>query len=164
MLKEKIQKDLNDALKSGEQVKRLVLGTLLSVIKNKELEKRTKLSKSVNDMAELEKQSILTDDEVVQAIASEIKKRKESVELYRQGAREELAQKEEVEIKILQDYMPEQLSEDKIREEVVAAIKSTGAAGPQDMGKVIGAVVGKFKGQVDGGTVSKIAKELLAKS
>jgi len=151
-------------LKSGEQVKRLVLGTLLSVIKNKELEKRTKLSKSVNDMAELEKQSILTDDEVVQAIASEIKKRKESVELYRQGAREELAQKEEVEIKILQDYMPEQLSEDKIREEVVAAIKSTGAAGPQDMGKVIGAVVGKFKGQVDGGTVSKIAKELLAKS
>jgi len=164
VLKEKIQKDLNDALKSGEQVKRLVLGTLLSVIKNKELEKRTKLSKSVNDMAELEKQSILTDDEVVQAIASEIKKRKESVELYRQGAREELAQKEEVEIKILQDYMPEQLSEDKIREEVVAAIKSTGAAGPQDMGKVIGAVVGKFKGQVDGGTVSKIAKELLAKS
>lgn len=151
-------------MKSGEQVKRLVLGTLLSVIKNKELEKRTKLSKSVNDMAELEKQSILTDDEVVQAIASEIKKRKESVELYRQGAREELAQKEEVEIKILQDYMPEQLSEDKIREEVVAAIKSTGAAGPQDMGKVIGAVVGKFKGQVDGGTVSKIAKELLAKS
>ncbi|PJE51303.1 MAG: glutamyl-tRNA amidotransferase [Candidatus Yanofskybacteria bacterium CG10_big_fil_rev_8_21_14_0_10_36_16] len=161
-LKEQIKKELNESLKTGDQAKRLVLSTLMSAVKNKEVEKRTKISKEVSDTTELEKQSQLTDEEMIQTIASEIKKRKESVELFKQGNREELAQKEQAEMEILQAYMPEQLSEDKVREEVKSAIDSVGASGPQDMGKVIGQVMGKFKGQVDGGLVSKIAKELLS--
>ena len=76
MLKEKIQKELGEALKAGEQLKRLVLSLLTAAIKNKELVKRQQLSKTINDVGELEKQSQLTDDEVLEVVSSEVKKRK----------------------------------------------------------------------------------------
>ncbi len=163
MLKEKLQKDLNESLRSGNQLKRLVLGMLMTSIKNKELAKRQQLSKTINDAVELEKQSQLADEDVIEAIAGEVKKRKEAIEQFRAGGREELAQKEKSEMDILMTYLPEQMPEEEIRTEVQKAITELGAAGPKDMGKVIGAVMAKLKGKADGGTVSKIVKELISK-
>ncbi|MBI4117193.1 MAG: GatB/YqeY domain-containing protein [Parcubacteria group bacterium] len=108
-LKEKIQEDLNSALKNREDLKRLVLGSLLSAIHNKEIEKRTARAREApsSGTEELEKASELTDEEIAKAIKSEIKKRKQANELYEKGGRPELAQKEKDEIEILLWYAPE---------------------------------------------------------
>ena len=164
MLKQQLQKELIEALKSGDQLKRLVLGGLLTAIKNKELAKRTQLSKKVSDTAELEKQSQLDDEEVLEVIASEVKKRKDSAEQFQNGGRKDLAEKEESETKILTAYLPQQMSEEEVRKEVREAISGTGAKTAKEIGKVISAVMSRVKGQADGGTVSRIVKELLSKS
>ena len=161
MLKQQLQNDLSGALKERNQLKRLVLGLLMTAIKNKELAKRQQLSKTVSGTGELEKQSQLTDEEVIGVIAGEVKKRKEAIEQFRAGGREELAQKEKSEMDILLTYLPAQLSEDEVRAEIQKTIAETGATGVKDMGRVIGAVMAKLKGRADGGLVSKIVKELL---
>ena len=161
MLKQQLQKDLNESLKSGNQLKRLVLGMVMTAIKNKELGKRQQLSKTVSDTGELEKQSQLTDEEIIEVVAGEVKKRKESVEQFKAGGREELAQKEKSEMDILLAYLPEQMGESEICAEIQKTISETGATSAKDVGKVIGAVMAKLKGRADGGMVSKIVKKLL---
>lgn len=161
MLKEHLKQELNQSLKSGNQIKRLVLGSLLTSVKNKELSKRIQLSKIISDESELEKQSQLNDEEVLETIASEVKKRKDSIEQFKIGNRADLVQKEESEIKILAPYLPQQLTEDEVKEKVKEAIASLNAKSPQDLGKVVGSVMAKIKGKADGGTVSRIAKECL---
>ncbi|MBI2063139.1 MAG: GatB/YqeY domain-containing protein [Candidatus Yanofskybacteria bacterium] len=160
-MKQQLQNDLNMALKEKDQLKRLVLGMLMTAVKNKELMKRQQLSKTISDAGELEKQSQLMDEEIIGVIGSEVKKRKEAMEQFKTGGRDDLAQKEKSELDILLTYLPEQLSEDGIRAEVQKTISELGAAGIKDMGKVIGAVMAKLKGKADGGAVSKIVKELL---
>ena len=120
---------------------------VLSAVKNKEIEKRSKL----------------TDEEIIDAISSEVKKRKESIESYEKGGREELAQKERDELKVLMEYMPEQMSEDEIRTEAKKAIAETGAKEIKEMGKVLGVLMPNLKGRADGQTVSRIVKEELQK-
>lgn len=162
MLKQQLQKELTEALKSGNQLKRLVLGTLITAVKNKELAKRGQIGKTTNDPKELEEKSQLTEEEVLEVITSEAKKRKDSVEQFQKGGRSDLAEKEKTEIEILMGYLPEQLSEEKIKNEIQRVIEETGATSQKEMGKVIGAVMAKLKGRADGGVVSKITKELLA--
>lgn len=108
-LKEKLQQDLNSALKSREDLKRVVLSSLLSAIHNKEIEKRTAEAKKKPELSieELAKSAELTDEEIIKIIKSEIKKRNQAIELYQRGKREELAQKEKNEIEILLNYAPE---------------------------------------------------------
>lgn len=151
MLKEKINSDIKDALKTGNAIKRLVLSLLQSAIKNKELQKRAKSGKAEE----------LDDDEILDVIYSEVKKRKESTESYEKGGRQEMAQKERDELNILMTYMPEQMSDDEIREEVKQAITETGAKDTKEMGKVLGILMPKLKGKADGQTVSRIVKEEL---
>lgn len=161
MLKQQLQNDLNKALKEKDQLKRLVLGMVMTAVKNKELMKRQQLSKTTSNVEELEKQSQLINEEVVGVIAGEVKKRKEAMEQFKIGGREELAQKEKSEMDILLTYLPEQMSEEEIRAEIQKTIKDLGAVGVKDMGKVIGTVMAKLKGRAEGGSVSKIVKELL---
>ncbi len=137
------------------------MSLLLTAIKNRELAKRQQLSKTITDITELEKQSQVTDDEVLEVVASETKKRKEAIEQFKVGGREDLAQKEKSEMDILAAYLPEQASEEEVRAEVQKTIADLNAQGPKDMGKVIGAVMAKLKGKAEGGMVSKIVKELL---
>ena len=102
MLKEKLQQDLKEALKSGDTQKRSVVGMVLAAVKNKEIEKHGELS----------------DDETIAVVSSEVKKRRDSVEQYEKGGRPELAEGTRKEIEILMAYMPEQMPEEQIREEV----------------------------------------------
>lgn len=147
MLKEKLQQDVKDALKSGDRKKRMVLGMVLSAIKNKEIEKRGELS----------------EEDIVAVIASEIKKRRDSLDQYQKGGRLDLAEQEKKEAEMLMAYMPEQMSEDEVRAEVKKAVSETGANNMKEMGKVIGAVMTKVKGKADGQIVSQMVKEELSK-
>ena len=106
-LKQKIQEDLTAALKAHEDLKRLVLGSLMSSIHNKEIEKRTAKAKEMPSASseELEEASRLTDEEITKVIEKEIKKRKDAIELYEKGHRPELAQKEKEEMNILLLYV-----------------------------------------------------------
>jgi uncharacterized protein len=162
MLKDQLQKDLTQSLKAGDQLKRSVLGMLMTAIQNRELNKRTQLSKTEKDLGELAIKSKLNDEEILEAIASEIKKRKESIEQFKAGNRPELAEKEAKEMAILSAYMPAQLSESEITSEIEKAIKESGAKDIKDMGKVIGLAMSKLKGKADGSTVSRIVKEKLS--
>ncbi|MEK7589268.1 MAG: GatB/YqeY domain-containing protein [Patescibacteria group bacterium] len=160
MLKERLLSDVKEALKAGDSKKRTVLNSLLSAIKNRELEKRSKLSKAgaTND---LENASLINDEEAIEVISSEIKKRREAIETYAQAGRPELAAQEQEELAVLIQYMPEQISDDAIRAEVKKVIAEMGL--PAQAGKVIGAVMPKVKGRADGQAVSRIVKEELEK-
>ena len=161
-LKEKINQDFKEAFKAKEELKVSVLRLLNSAIKNKETEKRTKLVRSgTQDEAVLVKESQLFDEEVLEVIGSEAKRRKDSIEQFKAGNRPEMAAQEETELKILSAYLPEQMGEDEVRKIVGETIKESGASGAQDLGKVMKVLMPKVKGKADGGMVNKIVKEEL---
>lgn len=149
-LKEKIKEDVKTAFKAGDSATRSTLNLLLSVIQNREIEKRTKTG-----------EPDLTDEEIIAAISTEIKKRKDAITQYEAAGRAELAAGEQAEADILMRYMPEQMSEDEIKKLIADAITSTGAAGPKDMGKVMGAISSKIKGRFDGSRANALVKEAL---
>ena len=142
-------------MKAGDQFLVGTLRLLLASIITKEKEKKYK--------EKLEGDAKLLDEEIIEVVSSEIKKRKDAIALYIQGKRPELAEREQKEIDILKKYLPEQLSADELRKLVEESIAKTGASEIKDMGKVMADLNPKIKGKSDGGEVSKIVKELLAK-
>ena len=162
-LKEKIQGNLQEALKAKEELKTSVLRLLLSSIATKETEKRTKIWKQKSELKteQLESESRLAQEEVIDVISSEIKKRRESIELFTKGGRQNLADKEKGELAVLQGYLPEQMPEEELKKIVKEAIAKTGAKEQKDMGKVMAELVPKIKGKADNSLVSKIVKESL---
>ena len=163
MLKEKILQNLNTALKEKKELELSVLRMLSAAVQNRESEKRTKLWKEKADLPseELEKKSKLTDEEVLEVISSEAKKRKESIEGFQKGKREDLVEKEKKELEILESYLPEQLSEEEIKKLVEEAVSKVGAKEMRDVGKVMQELMPKVKGRADGALISKIVKESL---
>lgn len=167
MLKEQIQNAINQAMKESNELICSTLRMLSAAIISKEKEKRYKVSKQKPGLNEegLIKESQLADEEIIEVISSEIKKRKDAIALYEKGNRQELADKEKKEIEILQKYLPEQLSEEEIKKLVKEAITKVG--GPKgypeikDMGKVMVELMSKVKGKADNSLVSKIVKESL---
>lgn len=162
-IREKLQQDVKEALKTGDSEKRVLLGMVLSAIKNKEFEKRAKLSKAETDAVKLEADSKLNDEEIIEVLSSEIKKRKEATESYTKGGRADLAEKEEKELAILMGYMPEQMSEDAIRAMVKKTLADLELKDIKDIGKAIGVIMAQVKGRADGTVVSRIVKEELQK-
>ncbi len=160
-LKERINEDLKTALKSGSNDTVSTLRFLSSVIKNKELEKRTKLSKESKPVAELEKLSELNDDETINVILGEIKKRKESIAQYEKGGRADLVEKETKELEIIKKYAPEEMSEEELRTVIKRKIDEIGSATMKDFGRLIGSVMAEVKGQAGGDIVKKIIEEEL---
>lgn len=172
MLKEKIQEEIKNAMRGGDELTTSTLRMLVASVISKEKEKRFKISKDLPAQAGkptlseegLIKESQLTDEEVLDVISSEVKKRRDAVALYEKGNRPELAKKEKDEIVILQKYLPEQLSEEDIKKLVADAIAKTGAKEIKEMGKVMAELNPKIKGKTDGSIVSKIVKDLLNKN
>jgi uncharacterized protein YqeY len=147
-LRERIQSEITAAMRSGDALRRDTLRMAESAIYN--AEKRDRRSYS--------------DDEVAAVLAREVKTRRESVEAFRKGAREDLATKEEAEIAILGGFLPEQLSEAEIASLVDEAVTATDAVGPRDMGKVMGWLAPRTKGRADGRLVSQLVSRTLAGS
>lgn len=148
MIKEKIQNDLKNAMISKDQKRLSTIRMLKSAIQYYEIQKGGAGYKA-------------TDEDVIEIVGREIKKRKESIELYERGGRQELADKEKYEIDILKSYMPEQLSEDEIKNLIDEAIQTTGSSTIQDIGKVMKVLSPKIKGKADAGEVSRLVKEKL---
>lgn len=147
MLLETIQQNLKQAMLSRVEVKVATLRLLISEIRN----------------AQIAKGHELTDEEIIDVIIKEVKKRKEAAVGFRQGNREEQALKEESELQILEEYLPDQMNDEELTNVVKTTITELGASGIGDMGKVIGAVMGKVKGKAAGERVSLIAKGILSK-
>jgi len=162
-IKEKIQEDIRQAMKSKDTIRVGVLRMLMAAVFNKEKEKRAKLSKTEEDLAKLDELSKLIDKEVMEVISSEAKKRRDSIEQYSKANRQDLIEQEEKELEIIKEYLPEQMSEEEVRKIVKEKITALGASGPQDTGKIMGALMPQFKGKVDGGMVSKVVQEELGK-
>jgi uncharacterized protein YqeY len=165
MLKQQIQNSVNEAMKAGNQFLVGTLRMLLASIITKEKERRYKISKEKPELAKdaLVKESELTDEQILEVVSVEIKKRKDAIALYQQGNRPELAEKEQQEIDILIKYLPEQLSPEVLRELVTESVKITGATEMKDMGKIMVDLSPKVKGRADNSEISKIVKELLSK-
>ncbi len=138
--------DLKKSIKVQDKEKLLVLRGLKTAIKNKQVELRQDL----------------TDDQILSVISSEVKKRKESIEKFTQGSRQDLVEKEEAEKKILSSYLPSQLSEKEIKEIITQAIEEISASSPKDLGRVMKSVMPKMAGRADGREVNRIARELLS--
>ncbi len=161
--KAKIQEDLMEAVKKREELEPLVLRQVSAAILNKEKEKRYKISKEKPELKgeELEKESQLIDEEVIDVIFSEVKKRKEAILEFTKGKREDLVNKEKKELEILEKYLPEQLSEEEIKKLAKEAIERVRATEPKDTGKVMAELMPKIKGKAEGSLVGKVVKELL---
>lgn len=145
--KQQILSDFTAAFKERDELKKAVLSDIKAEILVKEKSK-----------AGVEVDGAL----LVDIIKSMVKKRKEAAELYREGGRPELAEQEEKELAILQQYLPEQLSEEQVRE-VAQQVIAAGGFGAADFGKAMAAVMLELKGKAEGATVGKVVKELLAK-
>ena len=144
-LKDEIQSQMHLAMKSGEKVRLGALRLLTAAIKNREVEVGHELS----------------DDEVREIAGKEVKKRTESIEAFEAAGRTELVEKERAERDVLEPYAPARLDAGAVDALIDEAFAATSAAGPQDMGKVMGFIMGKAKGQVDGGLVQRKVKERL---
>lgn len=164
MLKERIKEDLKGAMKRRKETETSTLRMLLASVLNKEKEKRYRLTKEKPELEEneLEKESQLLDEEIIEVIFSEVKKRREAIVEFKKGEREDLAEKEKKEIEILKKYLPEQLSEQDIKKLAQEIIKKANIASPKDMGKVMAQLMPKVKGKADGSQVSRIVRELLS--
>ena len=145
-LRERIQSDITAAMRSGDALRRDTLRMAESAIYN----------------AEKRDRRIYSDDDVAGVLSREVKTRRESVEAFRKGGREDLASKEEAEIGILAAFLPEPLSDAEIAGLVDEAIAATGAAGPRDMGKVMGWLAPRTRGKADGRAVSQRVGTVLA--
>lgn len=146
MLLEKLQEDLKQAQLSREETRVSTLRLLISEIRNTQIAKGGDLS----------------DQDILPVIQKEAKKRRESIESFKKGDREDLAQKEEAEFEILQAYLPQQLSNEELTKVIEEVINEMGANSPQDMGRVMSSVMNKVSGRADGGLVSSLVKEKLS--
>jgi uncharacterized protein len=145
VLREKIGVQMREAMKAREQARVSTLRMLMTAIRNAEVDRRHPLD----------------DDEVIDIASKEAKRRKESIEAFKQGGREDLVAKEEIELAVLEAYLPQALSEAELAALVDEAIASTGASEPKQMGEVMKALMPKIRGRADGATVSALVRSKL---
>jgi uncharacterized protein len=143
--KDRLQREIHEALKGGEKIRLGALRMLSAAVRNREVELGHDLS----------------DDELAEVASREVKRRKEAAEAFEGAGRRELADKEREEQTVLETYLPAQLSDGELAALIEEAIAATGASGPGDLGKVMGHVMGKARGRVDGGAVNRLVRERL---
>lgn len=149
MLRDRFMSDLKEAMKAGEKDRLGTIRLIQAALKDRDIEARGA------------GKGPLGDDEILQLLQKMVKQRQDSVKLYHEGNRPELAAKEEAEIAVIAAYMPKQMDEAEAKAAIAAVIAETGAAGMKDMGKVMGELKSRFAGQMDFGRASPLVKQLL---
>jgi len=144
-LKEQLNEAMKNAMKAKDSLRLNAIRLIRTAVQNREIDERRELE----------------DQEVIGILSSLVKQRKESAQVYRDGGRPELAEKEEQELGIIQEFLPAQLGEDEIRAIIEEAVRETGAASMKDMGRVMKVVTGKTLGRADGRLVSEMVKTRL---
>ena len=146
LLKHKLAEDLKHALKGGDKVRRSVVRLVMAAVKN----------------AEIARQATLDDTDILGIIAKEARQRRESIEAFKQGNRQDLVAQEEAELAIIQQYLPQQMSREEIIVEARRVIEEVGALGAGDKGKVMPKLIAQLKGRADGREINTVVTELLA--
>jgi len=147
-LKETLKSDLTEAIRSSDKVVSGTIRMVLTAITNEEVSGK--------------EARVLSDEEIITVLSREAKKRREAAEEFAKAGRTDRAADEKAEGEVIAKYLPAQLSEDDIKKLIADAVASTGAAGPADMGKVMGAIKPKIAGKADGALVSSLVKTALA--
>lgn len=147
-LLERIESAMRDSMRARDELRTQTLRMAMAAAQNRRIE----LGRA------------LADEEVVDVLGKQLKQRRESIDVYRSAGREAQAATEEAEAVILAEFLPEQLSPDEVEELARAAIAETGAEGPRDMGRVMGALAPRTRGRADGRVVSEVVRRLLAES
>ncbi len=145
-LKQKLSDDLKQAMRSGDTIKRGAIRMLMAAI----------------NYAEIARQAMLEDSDIFGVIAKEVRQRRESIEAFKQGNRQDLVDKEEAELAILQEYLPQQMTREEVVEAARKVIAEVGAEGPGDKGKVMPVLMAQLKGQADGREINEVVSELLS--
>lgn len=145
--KARLAEDLKAALKGGDRLRTSVLRLLCALIKNREIEKRGELD----------------DSEIIQAVIASCKLRKEAIEQYAKGGRDDLAAKEEAELKLLEVYLPPPLSPEELRKKIEEALAASQASSLKDMGKAMALLIPEIAGRADGKVVSQMVKDALSR-
>ena len=144
-LKDTLENDLKNAMRSGDVTRRSVIRMMRSEIHNREIADQTELD----------------DEATTNVLGRQAQQRRDSIEAFERAERDDLVQKERAELAIIMEYLPEQLTADELVEIIRGSIEQVGAGGPQDMGKVMGAVMPQVRGKAEGREVNRIASELL---
>jgi len=144
-IKEQLMVDLKEAMKQKQKLRKSVITMLKAAIKQVEIDQRVEL----------------TNDQVIDIVATQVKQKRSVIEEFLKGGREDLAEEAKEEIAVLEKYLPEQLTVDELKVIISEVIAETGASTMKDMGKVMGMVNPKVKGRADGKTVSQIVKDFL---
>ncbi|MCI0777651.1 MAG: GatB/YqeY domain-containing protein [Chloroflexi bacterium] len=145
-LKERLQSDVKDAMRQGDKQRRDTLRLVLSALHN----------------AEIEARGDLDDDGVLRVLTKEAKQRRESIEEFRKGGREEKAAEEEAELEVISSYLPEALSHEEVLAAAKEVIQESGASSMKDIGKVMPALMQRLRGRADGREASEVVRELLS--
>ena len=145
-VRDQLRSDLRDAMRARDVLRRNTIRLLEAAIKNAEIDKRGKE---------------LAESEILAILQRQVKQRRESIEQFVQGGREDLAEKERVEIDIIEAYLPQQMSRDEVEARARAVIEQADATGPGDRGKVMGMLMKELRGQADGSLVNSMVAELL---
>lgn len=149
MLRQRLSDDMKAALKAGDKERLGTVRLVISAVKAADIEPGTK--------------GEIDDAGIVAVLQRMVKQRRDSIEQYNNGGRPDLAAKEQAEIAVIEAYLPQQMDEAAVRAAIAAAVEETGAAGPKEMGKVMGVLKQRFAGQMDFGRASSLVKEVLGK-
>ena len=144
-LKQKLSDDLKQAMRSGDTLKRGAIRMLMAAINN----------------AEIARQAKLKDSDIFGVIAKEVRQHRESIDAFKQGNRQDLVDKEEAELAVLQGYLPQQMTRAEVVEAARKVIAEVGAAGPGDKGKVMPSLMAQLRGRADGREINEVVSELL---
>ena len=144
-LKDQLMTDMKEAMKAHDKDRLAVIRMVRGAVRQQEIDGKKELE----------------DSDVIAVISKEVKMRRDSIEEFNKGGRQDLVEKTQAEIDILMPYLPAQLSEDEVRELVKAAVEATGAKTQKDMGKVMGKLMPKVKGRADGKMVNNIVRSML---
>jgi uncharacterized protein YqeY len=150
-LREQLMDDLKEAMREQDESRKRAIRSVLAAIKKAETELDAD-GQRVN----------LDDDALVHVIAKQARERQESIDAFKSGGRDDLVAREEADLAVLEAYLPRQLSEEEIEAEARQVIADVGAAGPQDIGKVMKPLMARLKGRADGRLANQIVRELLA--
>ncbi len=178
-IEEQLREDLKAAMRGGEKLRLLVIRGALAALKNAQMA----LVESAYDQAlaaapkqlgadgqpivpeiSIDRNMPLRETAMQETLAKELKRRRDAIELYRKGGREDLAEQEQAEAAILETYLPRQLTADELRPQMEAAISALGASSVADMGKIMPALIQQFKGSADGRMISQLAREILSQT
>ena len=157
----KLNEDLKQSMREKNEIKTSTIRLLISAVRYAQMKKQdTEFNKHPD--ADL-KQITMTDADILGVVAKEINQREDSIAAYKAGNRQDLVDKETAEMKILQSYMPQQMSREEIVAEAKKMVAEVGAKGPTDKGKVMGKLVAQLKGKADGRIINEVVTDILGK-